>query len=156
MQNTALEFKHSILLGPSKRYLSLPELLLGDQVRLKQILINLVKNAIKFTYHGNICVSAGFDLEEEILAVEVRDDGAGIATEDQQKLFEAFAKLKRTEGVNEEGTGMGLHICNNILKQLHGCIWFHSDGVDKGTTFTFTMPMRNPPPERNDGSLDSQ
>lgn len=44
---------------------------------------------------------------------------------------------------------MGLNICSNILKQLNGSIWFHSDGVDKGTTFTFTMPMRSSP-ERND------
>ena len=90
---------------------ALPEFLEGDKLRLQQILINLVKNALKFCLDGNICIFVAFDASKEMLLVKVADNGKGIKHEEKEKLFCMFGKLKRTAEQNSEGIGMGLMIC---------------------------------------------
>ena len=84
---------------------------MGDHVRLKQILINLVKNALKFCKQGSVRIYAAFDELTEMLQVHVVDTGRGIKAEDMAKLFSLFGKLRRTADINSEGIGMGLMIC---------------------------------------------
>jgi len=82
--------------------------LVGDSRRLKQILMNLVRNAIKFTHFGNIDIFANFS--DNRLSVDVRDTGHGIAEEDIPMLFTRFGKLQRTASLNHDGIGLGLNI----------------------------------------------
>jgi signal transduction histidine kinase len=89
----------------------LPLFLFGDQIRLKQILINLVKNSLKFCQGGMIRVIMAFDEDEEVLIVHVVDTGKGILPEDIDRLFKQFGKLHRTSEMNHEGIGLGLMIC---------------------------------------------
>lgn len=130
-----------MLLDQSQQY-GLPEVLIGDIRRLKQVLINLVKNAKKFTPQGKIDIIAAYDYEEERLYVHVKDTGRGIAQEDLQKLFTRFGKLQRTAKSNSEGIGLGLDIVRTIVEKAGGTINVHSDGVDKGSLFYFCIPMK--------------
>ena len=75
---------------------SIPFELVGDQVRLQQILINLTKNALKFTHRGSITICVAYDYIEEYLDVHVKDTGKGIAPDDMNRLFTLFGKLERT------------------------------------------------------------
>ena len=100
----------------------LPDTVYGDETRLKQILINLVKNALKFTKQGSIRILAAYDSEEEMLKVQVIDTGKGIAKDEIQKLFAMFGKLERTADINQEGIGMGLHICKKLVEGGSGKI----------------------------------
>ena len=97
-------------------------MLLGDDIRLKQILINLVKNALKFTIGGLIRISITFDENAELLKVHVLDTGKGIEEADTSQLFKKFGKLQRTAEMNSEGIGMGLMICKNLVEKNGGTI----------------------------------
>ena len=89
---------------------SLPRYLYGDERSLKQVLINLVKNALKFTQEGSIEIKANYRTYHDMLVIHVCDSGAGIDTEDFPKIFTRFGKLHRTAEMNHEGIGLGLTI----------------------------------------------
>ena len=122
----------------------LPIKLFGDHIRLKQVLINLVKNALKFTMRGKIQIVMAYDNANKLLKVHVKDNGKGIMASDMDLLFKQFGKLRRTATMNSEGIGMGLMICRTLVQKNGGTISVHSDGIDKGSIFTFTMYMKNP------------
>ena len=122
----------------------LPFKLVGDQVRLQQVLINLTKNALKFTRKGRITLYIAYDYSQEQLQVHVEDTGKGIAKDELNKLFTLFGKLERTEELNPDGLGMGLTISQKIIHNCGGQIDVFSDGVNKGSTFMFQMPMQMP------------
>ena len=84
--------------------------ILGDERRFKQVLINLVKNALKFTITGSITIKACYENLSKSLVVHVVDTGTGIAHDDLGKLFSKFGKLHRTADLNHEGIGLGLEI----------------------------------------------
>ena len=84
--------------------------LLGDGRRLKQVLTNLIKNALKFTKDGLVEVIADYNRLSNTLMVKIRDTGLGIAQEDFPKLFTRFGKLHRTAEINSDGIGLGLTI----------------------------------------------
>ena len=88
----------------------LPRCLIGDSRRLKQVLINLVKNAMKFTQRGKIEIKVCYLEVQKMLVIHVEDNGTGIADEDFPKLFTRFGKLQRTAEMNSEGIGLGLTI----------------------------------------------
>ena len=89
--------------------------LVGDKKRFRQVLINLVKNAVKFTNRGDtISVIAAYEPRTEMLTVDVTDTGFGITAEDYPKLFTRFGKLQRTAKMNSEGIGLGLTIVKHI------------------------------------------
>ena len=111
---------------------------------MKQILINLVKNAMKFTLRGFIRIIASFDEASELLTLHIVDTGKGIKPDEMSKLFSMFGKLHRTAEMNSEGIGMGLMICQNLVHLNQGEITVHSEGEDKGSRFTFTMKMKKP------------
>ena len=116
-------------------------LLFGDETRLKQVLINLVKNAFKFTVTGQIKVELSYDVQQCSLSGKVSDSGCGISEEDLPKLFSRFGKLARTADVNDEGIGLGLTIVKSIVRQHGGDVSVTSPGVGRGSTFSFELKM---------------
>ena len=120
---------------------ALPELLHGDQIRLKQILINLTKNALKFTKHGTIHILTAFDRVGQLLKVQIIDSGKGIAEAEMKSLFTMFGKLERTADINQEGIGMGLWIVKKLVQGCLGTLNIKSQGVNTGASFIFTMRM---------------
>jgi signal transduction histidine kinase/DNA-binding response OmpR family regulator len=120
-----------------------PQTLVGDPVRLRQILLNLVGNALKFTDRGDVLVSAEVEREREAaitLHFVVSDTGIGIAPEHQQAIFEAFTQADGSTTRKYGGTGLGLSICSRLVDLMGGRIWVESkEGA--GSQFHFTARM---------------
>jgi len=119
-------------------------LLYGDKRRLQQVLINLVKNSLKFTHEGKITIRASYSRVSEKLTIKIIDTGMGIAKEDQAKLFQAFGKLNDdvNKRLNTGGIGLGLTICQALVTQNGGQIKVYSEGPGKGTTFEFYFTLK--------------
>ena len=90
--------------------------LYGDYRRFKQVMINLLKNAIKFTSKGFIKIKVGYNYDINVIVVHIEDTGTGIAEKDLSKLFSLFGKLTRTASQNSDGIGLGLTIVKQIVK----------------------------------------
>ncbi|MGH8058792.1 MAG: response regulator, partial [Candidatus Entotheonellia bacterium] len=119
----------------------IPDALLGDPVRLRQILINLVGNAIKFTQAGEIVVHIERETQsadEVCLHLAVQDTGIGIPPEKQRLIFEPFTQADGSTTRTYGGTGLGLAISTQLVKLMGGRIWVESD-VGKGSVFHFTV-----------------
>lgn len=115
----------------------------ADAIRVRQVMINLLSNASKFTDEGDILVEVGLKpgpTGRNELRVSVTDSGAGIAKQDQTKLFQAFSQVDDSPTRKTGGTGLGLSICQHIINMHGGRIWVDSD-LGKGSTFTFTLPL---------------
>ncbi|HEY4789406.1 MAG TPA: response regulator [Bacteroidales bacterium] len=110
----------------------------SDPSRLKQILINLLNNAVKFTDKGK--VSYGFEIKDARIQFFVRDTGPGIAKSDFEIIFERFRQLEAPKNKLNEGNGLGLSICMALVHLLGGEIWLESE-LNVGTTFYFTIPV---------------
>ncbi|MGB9880297.1 MAG: sensor histidine kinase, partial [Anaerolineae bacterium] len=111
----------------------------GDKERLKQVVRNLVHNAIKFTPKGgHVTISA--TVEPGRIVVSVQDDGIGIPAEALPRLFERFYQVDSSSTRRAGGTGLGLYICKQIVTAHGGEIWVKSQ-VGKGSTFSFTLPL---------------
>ena len=121
----------------------IPEKLIGDEVRLRQIFINVLNNAAKFTEQGRITLSVTGRKAEDayILQAQVTDTGCGIRAEDMDKLFTTFARIEDSRNHYIEGTGLGLPLCKKLLLQMGGDIQVTSD-FGKGSTFTFEVPQQ--------------
>lgn len=105
-------------------------------------MINLVKNALKFTERGFIKVSMAYNETSKTLILHIRDTGRGIERSDLSKLFQRFGKLEQEDkSVNKEGVGLGLTICEAIVAQYEGLIEVQSLGPGEGTLFIFSMRM---------------
>jgi diguanylate cyclase (GGDEF)-like protein len=122
-----------------------PETLVGDTGRIRQVLINLVGNAIKFTAQGSIRVRFATTDEDDqpgspMLLVSVEDTGIGIAEHAQQMIFEAFAQADGSTTRQFGGTGLGLAICNQLVQLMGGRIGVQSQ-PGKGSRFWFTLPI---------------
>ena len=105
-------------------------------------MLNIIKNATKFTRRGSIDVKAYYDSQLQILKVQIKDTGVGIAPEDIPKLFNRFGKLHRTAEMNHEGIGLGLTIVKQIVEKCGGTIGVISEGIGHGCIFFFSMKMR--------------
>lgn len=113
-----------------------------DPTRLRQIILNLVGNSVKFTDHGSVDVVLSFYEEEnKSLLFEVRDTGIGIPREQQGLLFKNFVQAEGSIGRKYGGTGLGLSISKNLVELLGGKIWLQSD-LGQGTSFFFTLPYK--------------
>jgi signal transduction histidine kinase len=117
----------------------------GDERKVKQVLLNLLSNALKFTPEGGrIDVSARE--HDGVAEVSVTDTGVGIAPEDQEAVFEEFRQVG-TADKKVEGTGLGLALSRKFIELHGGRIWVKSQ-VGQGSTFTFTLPVRREPSDR--------
>ena len=136
----------------------------ADAFRIRQILDNLVSNAIKYTDQGSVTIQAQVSkiMGKPTLTLSVKDTGKGMTDEEKQKVFQAFTRLKSAQGI--EGTGLGLSITQELVSLLGGEIILHST-LGKGSTFIVTIPIEPAPTEesqemapsevKHDSSLDS-
>ena len=120
------------------------ELFLADAFRIRQILDNLVSNAIKYTDHGSVNIEARVSkiMGKLTLTLSVKDTGKGMTDEEKQKVFQAFTRLKSAQGI--EGTGLGLSITQELVSLLGGEIQLHST-LGKGSSFIVTLPIEPAP-----------
>ena len=112
----------------------------SDRQKVKQILLNLLSNALKFTHTGGVTIRARRIASERAIALSVVDTGIGIAPPDQEKIFEDFRQLDNSPTRAYGGTGLGLSICRRLAQMLSGRIAVQSE-VGKGSVFTLTLPM---------------
>ncbi len=114
--------------------------LLMDRARVRQVLLNLLNNARRFTPKGSITVSAV--AEPQAVRITVADTGIGIAPEDQDKVFQEFRQLDGSSTRQRDGTGLGLAISKRFVEMHGGRIWVESEGIPgKGAAFHFTLPL---------------
>jgi PAS domain S-box-containing protein len=122
---------------------NVPDIVKGDPVRIRQILVNLINNAIKFTHQGKIHVDvrAGERSTPEIceLQFSVMDEGIGIEKDKQEKIFDVFTQEDVSTTRRFGGAGLGLSICKKLLELMDGKIWVESE-KGKGSTFRFVIP----------------
>ncbi len=119
---------------------AIPEFLIGDKLRLSQIIMNLASNALKFTKNGEVTISADLKkVEGKVYFIEfkVKDTGIGIAKEHQEKIFDKFVQIERKEE-DYQGTGLGLAIVSRLMELFGSEIQLESE-ENIGTTFTFTI-----------------
>jgi signal transduction histidine kinase len=132
---------------------NVPSFIFSDELRLSQVIINLVNNAIKFTPEkGNVVISAEKldDTNGDItLRIEVADSGIGISEEQQERLFTSFSQADNKITKNFGGTGLGLVISKRIVELMQGRIWIESE-INKGSKFIFTIKTK----EGTGGSVD--
>ena len=111
----------------------------ADGPKLKQVLLNLLGNAIKFTETGGVRVTA--ERQGAELRVSVRDTGIGVPAEDTERIFESFQQGQSGMTGKYQGTGLGLAISRQLVEMHGGKIWVKST-PGQGSTFTFTIPQR--------------
>ena len=127
----------------------------ADAFRIRQILDNLVSNAIKYTDRGSVTIQAQVSeiLGKPTLTLSVKDTGKGMTDEEKQKVFQAFTRLKSAQGI--EGTGLGLSITQELVSLLGGEIILHST-LGKGSTFIVTIPIEPAPKEEAQEMVPSE
>jgi len=135
VKDFSLEAKeHGLKLGYQRPEKKLPKVRV-DPDRIREVIANLVGNAINFTAHGSILIKNRF--EDGMVITEVEDTGVGISREDQKKLFKKFSQVDVIS--LRKGSGLGLYICKMLITEFGGEIWLKSK-VGKGTTFFFSLP----------------
>lgn len=126
-----------------------PERILGDEVRLSQVVANFVSNAVKFTDTGSIRVTISAQAkqpENQLLRITVQDTGIGIPSDQQKHLFRKFTQLDSSTRRRHGGTGIGLSIAKSLVKLMQGTITF-SSAAGHGSSFCIEIPVRLPPKE---------
>jgi signal transduction histidine kinase len=113
----------------------------SDRQKIKQIVLNLLSNALKFTPHGSVTIGASYDGKSRMVAITVRDTGVGIPQADHGKVFEDFRQLDSSPARGYGGTGLGLAICRRLANTLGGNIELNSSS-GRGSTFTLRLPAR--------------
>ena len=128
----------------------------GDRTRLRQVVLNLVNNAIKFTSHGRITLS--YQLNNDLVTLVVKDTGLGIPLEEQDVIFDAFRRSERSIFLGYSGLGLGLSICKMLVEMHKGTLTLHSSGVEgEGSEFCLTLPVElsiRPKEKQDETSLD--
>ena len=119
----------------------IPQSIKTDPTRLKQALLNLCSNAIKFTHEGEVSVLVSFK-QPDTISFAVKDSGIGIKPEQLEKLFAAFSQAESTTSIKYGGTGLGLHLSKSITNKLGGDITVESE-FGRGSTFTLTIRTEN-------------
>ncbi|MDE6662442.1 MAG: response regulator [Lachnospiraceae bacterium] len=123
---------------------TLPSVLYGDDVRIKQIVTNLLTNAVKYTPKGSVELILSYEYQDKdniLLKISVKDTGMGIRKEDMGKLFESFQRLDEKKNRNIEGTGLGMNITMSLLKMMDGDMKVESE-YQKGSTFQVIIPQK--------------
>ncbi len=113
-----------------------------DQGKLKQILINLISNAIKYTAEGKIEVKFTYNKETQLLFGHIKDSGPGIPSDEHKSIFNRFIQSKNNNSNISTGTGLGLSIVKGLIELMKGNIWLESK-INLGSTFHFSVPIRD-------------
>lgn len=120
-----------------------------DSEKIRQVMMNLVDNAVKYTKKGTVNVTVRFErggngtrIEEPSLVFEVKDTGGGVRPEDQDRLFQKFIRGQGSSLVHTEGTGLGLYVGRMMVEAHGGHIWVESKGEDMGSVFAFSLPIK--------------
>ncbi len=125
-----------------------PIVLIGDAIRLRQIILNLVNNAVKFTERGEVVsrveVESMSDNKKVVLHFSVSDTGIGVPKEKQKLIFDSFSQADGSMTRKHGGTGLGLTISSKLVEMMGGKIWIQSE-VGKGSTFHFTVALKTQP-----------
>lgn len=127
----------------------IPNILYGDEVRIRQIILNILNNAVKYTDQGSIVLKVAYETceadetgaEQIFLVVSVKDTGRGIKEEDMDKLFQSFKRLDSKKNCTVEGTGLGLSIVQKFVELMDGTIGVESV-YEEGSTFTVKIPQK--------------
>lgn len=122
----------------------IPSDLWGDELRIKQVITNILTNAVKYTEHGSITIDASFnyiDNDTISLKIAIKDTGVGIKPEHLNQLFESFTRIEEKKNRNIEGTGLGLNIAKMLVTLMDGTIDVEST-YGEGSTFTVTIPQK--------------
>ena len=146
--------KHSIQLKLDTD--GIPEIITADKRMLKQIMYNLLSNAVKFTPNsGQVSIAASICKHDgkgksgdgnetrSAIKISVSDTGLGIQSEDIGRIFNSFEQVEHSASRRFQGTGLGLSLTKNLVELNGGRIWAESDGICKGSTFSFTVPLKN-------------
>ncbi len=115
----------------------------ADETKLRQIMFNLLSNATKFTPDGGR-ISVIVRVRDHDFVVSVTDTGIGLRAEDRERIFHAFEQLESSPNRYHDGTGLGLALTHRLVDLHGGKIWAESEGLAKGSTFTFSIPLLNP------------
>jgi signal transduction histidine kinase len=114
-------------------------LAMADSLRLRQVLLNLVSNALKYSPVGSV-IEISLDRDDEQITLRVHDHGLGVPLEDQERLFERFVRLERDMNSPVRGAGLGLYISKQLIEAMGGRIWVESAGIPGGgSIFAFTL-----------------
>jgi CheY-like chemotaxis protein/anti-sigma regulatory factor (Ser/Thr protein kinase) len=145
IQSKGLDFQYNA--GPD-----VPRIVYGDDVRIRQILTNILNNAIKYTREGSVCFRVERSQEdgEEYIAFIVEDTGIGIRKDDLPKVFGAFEQLDARHNRGIAGTGLGLPICKRLVELMNGRIEVESE-YGKGSVFTILLPLPEGDPAKVEG-----
>ena len=118
--------------------------IVSDRIKLKQVMTNLINNAIKFTQHGSITISAEIAADGQTLEIHVADTGPGIPSELLPFVFDKFRQIDSATTRNYSGAGLGLYIVKNFVDLLGGTINVRSR-LDEGSVFTVRLPIHSVP-----------
>lgn len=125
---------------------SLP-LVIADSDKIKEVFFNLIGNSLKYTSKDG-AITIDFLVDTNFLTTRVIDNGSGMTEEMIRNLFQKFGLIsgsfQTNQSINSKGTGLGLYICKQIITLHHGEIWGSSPGLNKGSTFAFTLPIYSP------------
>ena len=138
-RNRGIDLNYDVAAG-------VPLVLLGDPTRLRQVLTNLINNAIKFTEHGSVGVHAAverMDNEEAVLRFSIADTGIGMSEAQRMVIFEAFRQADGSTTRRYGGTGLGLSICQRLVDLMGGKLWVESE-PGQGSTFFFNVRLKRP------------
>ncbi len=113
----------------------------ADHGKIRQIIYNLIDNAIKYTKKGSINVLAHDDVEQHTFFITIQDTGIGMSEETRKAIFEKFVRAKNANSVNVQGTGLGLYVAKQMIEAMGGKITPRSEGEGKGSSFTIELPL---------------
>ena len=113
-----------------------------DGKRIREVVSNLIDNAIKYTHKGKVVLTQKLSKDGKKIRIEVSDTGVGIAKKDMPGLFKKFARGTDTERLGADGTGLGIYVGKRIVEAHHGKIWAESEGVNKGSKFIVELPVK--------------
>jgi signal transduction histidine kinase len=115
-------------------------MVVADEDKLKEVIVNLIGNSLKFTKNGSIKVT--YEREGNMLICKVEDAGSGIPKDKQKYLFRRFQQLSTGALARQAGgTGLGLYIARELIRLMKGDVWLVKSAVDKGSTFAFSLPL---------------
>ncbi|MEK7556753.1 MAG: GAF domain-containing sensor histidine kinase, partial [Patescibacteria group bacterium] len=130
-----------------------PAHVVADRERIRQVMLNFVDNAIKYTPHGKIDIRV--EQQGDTVVFAVRDTGKGLKPEEIRRLFTKFTRVGESDRLHTEGTGLGLYVAQQIVWEHHGEVKAESEGVDKGSTFSMKLPIEGSPPSLKVGERTS-